>query len=146
MVMSINRNSLQTMINRLSFSARNVKLSLKNGVSRISDFVQKNKTTVFFGATIAFSLLTAPVALANASVGSVMVGGAFSACVIHGLTVLFDTEVKGDKSFDDKMNILLGLMNICARYLSPAFGVATSLYTLGMKGCSLIYRQISQIK
>lgn len=118
-----------------------VKTILQNIVSRIWNFIKENRGTLFFGATVLFTLLITPNPFKYVEVASLIASGAMVSCALHALG-WFIRATGLSKEVDENISLCLGGVNLAAWVIDPSFGVATSLFTSGMKGASLAFRYI----
>ncbi|NGX56955.1 MAG: hypothetical protein K1060chlam5_01209 [Candidatus Anoxychlamydiales bacterium] len=121
--------------------------AFKKTAFKVSEFIRKNESLLFFFATIAFSYFMTPVAtfaylkkignsldkifLENFAIGSslLIIGNVFNL-----------TKISEDN--DNRINYLSGILNICSIYLGPVDAITTSTALLGFIISKTFYRNI----
>ena len=144
MIKSI-QNMCKPLINGLCPSEA-TKTKMQNFAKDVASFVNKHKGLLFFGATVLFTAVAPPAALAEIAVVKVIAAGALTACALQLLAVLYGSQGLASKESDEKISFLLGSINICTWYLVPEAALATGIFNAAVKGCSLAFRHCFEIK
>ncbi|NGX34903.1 MAG: hypothetical protein K1060chlam1_01263 [Candidatus Anoxychlamydiales bacterium] len=140
-------------VSSLTISEKN-REKIKKLAKKIIDFINENKSLVFFGVSVLFSYYMAPassfeyLAKTGFSLSKTFVSGVLLGAGLLALkNILFnypvknaEEESKGKITKDDKINYLLGISNLCQIYLNPVLALTTSIGTLGFMTIKTAYR------
>lgn len=114
----------------------NTKQKIVDTVKKIMNFIWENKSYIFFGLTIAFAYYMAPTSAFEymnywgASLTEAVFKGVVYGAGILTLRNIFSPK-QISKNQDDKINYLLGIINVAETLLSPTYGVITAFTTGG---------------
>lgn len=113
---------------------------------KIGDFIDSNRSKVFFAATVLFCIAATANPLAGMAVGEIVVSGILTAAALQGLAVLFGSKAFTEKESQNKIDVILGIINLGSWYLNPAAGVAAAVFNTGAQACSLAFSKLFEIK
>lgn len=113
---------------------------------QIGDFIDNNRSKVFFAATVLFCIAVTANPFVGMPVGEIAVSGILTAASLHGLAVLFGSNVFSDTESLKKLDVILGIINLCSWYLHPIAGVSTAIFNTGSRTCSFLFSKIFEIK
>lgn len=129
-------------INDQSLLSKEIKTNDEGTVQKVINFINDNKSLIFFGATLLFSYFMTPLyAFEYFNFFDTFVGG-----VIFGTTALIIknlvTSLPMTKDQDDKINYLAGIANLGEIYLCPACALVTSISTAGFIAIKTIFNNL----
>jgi hypothetical protein len=112
---------------------------------KTNDWLKENISTIFFFATVAFSIIMAPGLFMWFAPIELVEAGIASGIVLLALSNLFGSKKISEKT-QDKINYLWGALNIITSLINPWRGAIQSLELMGINLATMAYRKIWPMK